>query len=82
MNLSRNLSRNLETMKNLPDRFSNLAFWRGVRKLRDAIVKEFEDVSEWGIGIEGQITNIKNEIASLDSRISALENAGGGGNGR
>lgn len=28
----------LEPMKNLPERFSNLAFWRGVRKLRDEVV--------------------------------------------
>ena len=113
----------LEPMKNLPNRFSNLAFWRGVRKLKDEMLKTFEYVGEWGNGIEGQITdinidiggidysnrirdsriielessdvnlnteinNIKSDIAtlenndtSLDSRISALENAGGGSSG-
>ena len=40
------LSQYLETMKNLPDRFSSLAFWRGVRKLRDKIVNTFEYVGE------------------------------------
>lgn len=46
------LSRYLESMKNLPDRFSNLAFWRGVRKLKDEMVKTFEYVEEWGNDIE------------------------------
>lgn len=38
----------LEPMKNLPERFSNLAFWRGVRKLRDDVVNAFEYVDSWG----------------------------------
>ena len=94
-----NLLKYLEPMKNLPNRFSNLAFWRGVRKLKDEMLKTFEYVGEWGNEIEGQITDIsvnlnseitdiKNDITtlentdtSLDSRISALENAGGGGSG-
>ena len=83
-----NLSQYLETMKKLPERFSNLTFWRGVRKLRDKLVDTFEYVGEWGNGIESQITDIKNDITtlentdtSLDSRISALESAGGGGGG-
>ena len=82
------LSQYLETIKNLPERFSNLTFWRGVRKLRDKLVDTFEYVGEWGNGIENQITDIKGDIVtlnntdnSLDSRISALENAGGGGGG-
>ena len=76
----------LEPMKNLPNRFSNLAFWRGVRKLKNELIETFEYVGEWGNGIESQITDIKNDITtlentdtSLDSRISALENGGGGG---
>lgn len=82
------ISKYLETMKNLPDRFSNFAFWRGVRKLKGELVKTFEYVGEWGNGIEGQITDINVNIGglkyadrSLNSRISALENAGGGGGG-
>lgn len=82
------ISKYLKSMKNLPNRFSNLAFWRGVRKLKDEMLKTFEYVGEWGNGIEGQITDIKSNITtlentdqSLDSRISALENAGGGGSG-
>lgn len=50
-----NLSNYLKTMKNLPDRFSNLAFWRGVRKLKDEMVKTFEYVEEWGTSVEGEI---------------------------
>lgn len=82
------LSQYLETMKNLPERFSNLNFWRGVRKLRDKMVDAFDYVGEWGNGIEGQILDINGSISGLkysnttrDSRISALENAGGGGGG-
>ena len=78
----------LAPMKNVPERFSNLEFWRGVRKFRDRVVETFEYVGEWGNGIEGQITDINVNIGglkytdrTLDSRISALENAGGGGGG-
>lgn len=49
----------LEPMKNLPERFSNLAFWRGVRKLRDEVVNAFEYVDSWGESIEADITNLK-----------------------
>lgn len=53
-----NLSKYLESMKNLPDRFSNLAFWRGVRELRDKLVETFEYVGEWGNGIENLLRNL------------------------
>ena len=42
----------LEPMKNIPDRFSNLAFWRGVRKLKDCVVNAFEYLDSWGTHIE------------------------------
>lgn len=45
----------LEPMKNLPDRFSNLAFWRAVRKLRDEVVNAFEYVDSWGENIESSL---------------------------
>lgn len=45
----------LEPMKNLTDRFSNLAFWRGVRKLKDDVVNAFEYVDSWGENIENQL---------------------------
>lgn len=76
------LSQYLVTMKNLPERFSNLSFWRGVRKLRDKMVDTFKYVGEWGNGIEGNILDINGKIAGLDysnrtrdSRISALESS-------
>lgn len=48
----------LEPMKNLPERFSNLAFWRGVRKLKDEVVNAFEYVDSWGEHVESQLDNI------------------------
>lgn len=50
----------LEPMKNLPERFSNLAFWRGVRKLKDDVVNAFEYVDSWGENVEHVLANIKN----------------------
>lgn len=49
----------LEPMKHLPDRFSNLAFWRGCRKFKDAVVNAFEYVDSWGENVESQLDNIK-----------------------
>ena len=61
------LLRYLEPMKNMPERFSNLAFWRGVRKLKDEVVKAFEYVDSWG-------TNIEHELANSGlRRISVVE---------
>lgn len=48
----------LEPMKNLPERFSNLAFWRGVRKLRDEVVNAFEYVDRWGENIEHTLSDL------------------------
>lgn len=42
----------LEPMKNLPKRFSNLAFWRDVRKFKDYVVNALEYVNSWGENIE------------------------------
>ena len=61
------LSQYLETMKNLPERFSNLNFWRGVRKLRDKMVDTFEYVGEWGNGIDGDIASLKGDLDDLSS---------------
>lgn len=61
----------LEPMKNLPERFSNLAFWRGVRKLRDEVVNAFEYVDSWGTHIESvvltetKISTVKNTINNV-----------------
>ena len=71
------LSRYLETMKNLPDRFSNLAFWRGVRKLRDAMVKTFEYVGEWGTLVENNLTSIESRLTQLGNNINSIGNMAG-----
>lgn len=63
----------LEPMKNLPDRFSNLAFWRGVRKLKDEVVNAFEYVNSWGNRIESQILKIKNVDYSKTSMVNIKE---------
>lgn len=50
----------LEPMKNLPERVSNLAFWRGVRNLKDCVVNAFEYLDSWGDGIELDISALRN----------------------
>ena len=52
----------LAPMKNLPDRFSNLAFWRGVRKLKDEVVNAFEYIDSWGDNIENEQAQMKLDI--------------------
>lgn len=60
----------LEPMKNLPDRFSNLAFWRGVRKLRDEVVNAFEYVDSWGENVENDLANIKNADYKRNAQLN------------
>lgn len=55
----------LEPMKNIPERFSNLAFWRGVRKLRDEVVNAFEYVDSWGEHIENLIDSLPKNSKTL-----------------
>lgn len=63
----------LEPMKNVPERFSNLAFWRGVRKLRDEVVNAFEYIDSWGTHIEsllpGGATYVKSSVISLTKNV-------------
>ena len=71
------LSKYLETMKNLPERFSNLAFWRGVRKLKDEIIKTFENVESWGTLVENNLTSLDGKFNNLAEGVSAAsQNAG------
>lgn len=49
----------LEPMKHLPDRFTNLAFWRGCRKFKDAVVNALEYVDSWGESIESDLDSLK-----------------------
>lgn len=62
----------LEPMKNLPERFSNLAFWRGVRKLWDEIIKTFENVESWGTLVENNLTSLDSKISNLSSALSSI----------
>lgn len=66
----------LEPMKNLPDRFSNLAFWRGVRKLRDEVVNAFEYVDSWGENIENELDNLLTNVATMPT-FEVQANEGG-----
>ena len=63
----------LEPMKNLPDRFSNFAFWRGVRKLRDVIVNAFAYVNSWGNHIELELSKIKKIDYTTCNRVTAFD---------
>lgn len=58
--------------KNLPERFSNLAFWRGVRKLKDEVVNAFEYVDSWGKSIENDIANAGNiKLTTANTKLTA-----------
>ena len=57
----------LEPMKNIPERFSNLAFWRGVRKLKDEVVSAFEYIDSWGDNIESEEAQMKLDIANAQT---------------
>lgn len=57
----------LEPMKNIPERFSNLAFWRGVRKLKDEVVNAFEYIDSWGDNIESEESQMKLDIANAQT---------------
>lgn len=66
----------LEPMKNLPERFSNLALWRGVRKLRDEVVNAFEYVDSWGENIESNLSHLLTNVSVMP--ISSIHADEGG----
>lgn len=59
----------LEPMKNMPNRFSNLAFWRSVRYLKDVVVDAFTYVNSWGTGIEAEQAKQNEDIEKLESEL-------------
>lgn len=63
----------LKPMKNTPERFSNLAFWRGVRKLKDEVVKAFEYVDSWGDNIEHDLSQIKTINYTKCNRVTIFD---------
>lgn len=67
------LSRYLESMKNLPDRFSNLAFWRSVRKLKGYIVATFNYIESWGNNVENVLRNFNGSFGHDNFPRSTVE---------
>ena len=53
-----NLAKFLEPMKHATERFSNLAFWREVRKLKTNIVATFKYIESWGNNVEDVLRNL------------------------
>ena len=64
----------LEPMKNLPERFSNLAFWRGVRNLKDCVVNAFEYLDSWGEHVENDLANIKSADYKRNQQLNLTVN--------
>ena len=64
-----------EAMKNLPARFSNLAFWRDCRKFKNSVVDALEYLNEWGIGIENILNGIKKIDYSKTSMVNIRESS-------
>ena len=62
----------LKPMKNLPVRFSNLACWRDLKKLKDSVVNAFEYVDSWGTNIESQLANNGMKIIKTISLTSNM----------
>lgn len=63
----------LKPMKNLPERFSNLAFWRSVRKLKGDIVATFNYIEEWGNNIEDVLRNLNRSFSHDNFPRSVVE---------
>ena len=75
-----NLLKYINPIKNLPDRFSNLAFWRCVRKLKDCIISTLDYINAWGTGIENSLSEIDTDLSGLkewkttvDSSLSSID---------
>lgn len=69
----------LKPMETLPNRFSNLAFWRILRIFKDTVVDAFTYVYTWGTDIEkeqatqnGILTTHGTMLNSHESEISSL----------
>ena len=69
-----NLLKYVEPMKNLPDRFSNLAFWRGCRKFKDSVVNALEYIDSWGGNIENTVDGHTHDIADLVGKVEGAKN--------
>ena len=67
-----NLLKYINPIKNLPDRFSNLAFWRCVRKLKDCVINALDYINGWGTGIENSLSGLQTWKTSVDSSLSSI----------
>lgn len=63
----------LEPMKTLPNRFSNLAFWRILRVFKDDVVDAFTYVDTWGKWVEDEQVSQNNKINSHENSISSIQ---------
>ena len=75
-----NLLKYINPIKNLPDRFSNLAFWRCVRKLKACIINALDYINVWGAGIENSLSEMNTDLSglqewktSVDSSLSSID---------
>lgn len=63
----------LKPMENLPNRFSNLAFWRILRIFKDKVVDAFTYVDTWGTGIEVEQSTQNGILTTHDQMLSSHE---------
>jgi soluble cytochrome b562 len=63
----------LEPMKTLPNRFSNLAFWRVLRAFKDDVVAAFTYVNTWGLWVEDEEAKQNDRLNSNENAISTIQ---------
>ena len=68
-----NLTKFLKRMEKTPERFSNLAFWREVRKLKTNIVATFKYVESWGNNVEDVLRNLNRSFGHDNFPHSIVE---------
>lgn len=68
-----NLTKFLKRMEKNPERFSNLAFWREVRKLKTNIVATFKYVESWGNNVENVLRNLNRSFGHDNFPHSVVE---------
>ena len=70
-----NLLKYINPIKNIPDRFSNLAFWRCVRKLKDCIISALDYINVWGTGIEDSLSEINTNLSGLQTWKTSVDSS-------
>lgn len=66
-----NLLKYVEEMKSLPERFTNLGFWRGCRRFKDSVVNALEYIDSWGEHVESLLP-IETPIKSSSYKVPDL----------